>query len=63
MSISLVDYSLLHLNIYNFYFNTYYSIKNFGLRNRAIGSTVVHDSHNIIVLGTNDEYLCKINPI
>ncbi|UPA11533.1 adenine deaminase (plasmid) [Borrelia parkeri] len=34
-------------------------IKNFGLKNGAIGSTVAHDSHNIIVLGTSDEYLCK----
>ncbi|ANF34589.1 adenine deaminase (plasmid) [Borrelia turicatae] len=33
--------------------------KNFGLKNGAIGSTVAHDSHNIIVLGTSDEYLCK----
>ncbi|BDU63481.1 adenine deaminase (plasmid) [Candidatus Borrelia fainii] len=34
-------------------------IKNFGLKNGAIGSTVAHDSHNIIVLGTSDKYLCK----
>ncbi|AHH04323.1 Putative adenine deaminase (plasmid) [Borrelia nietonii YOR] len=34
-------------------------IKNFGLKNGAIGSTVAHDSHNIIVLGTSDEYLCR----
>ncbi|UPA19243.1 adenine deaminase [Borrelia puertoricensis] len=34
-------------------------IKNFGLKNGAIGSTVAHDSHNIIILGTSDEYLCK----
>ncbi|APR65401.1 adenine deaminase (plasmid) [Borrelia anserina Es] len=34
-------------------------IKNFSLKNGAIGSTIAHDSHNIIVLGTSDEYLCK----
>ncbi|WP_272873919.1 adenine deaminase C-terminal domain-containing protein, partial [Borreliella burgdorferi] len=35
-------------------------IKNFGIRNGAIGSTVAHDSHNIILVGSNDEYLCKV---
>ncbi|ACO38538.1 adenine deaminase (plasmid) [Borreliella burgdorferi 29805] len=34
-------------------------IKNFGIRKGAIGSTVAHDAHNIIVVGTSDEYLCK----
>lgn len=29
-------------------------IKNFGLKYGAIGSTVAHDSHNIVVVGTND---------
>lgn len=38
-------------------------IKNFGIRKGAIGSTVAHDSHNIIVVGTNDEYLCKTTNI
>ncbi|ACL35099.1 adenine deaminase [Borreliella garinii] len=38
-------------------------IKNFGIRKGAIGSTVAHDSHNIIVVGTNDEYLCKATNI
>jgi adenine deaminase len=30
-------------------------VKNFGLKKGAIGSSVAHDSHNIIVVGTNDE--------
>lgn len=30
-------------------------VKNFGLRDGAIASSVAHDSHNIIVVGTNDE--------
>jgi adenine deaminase len=29
-------------------------VKGFGLKNGAIASTVAHDSHNIIVVGTND---------
>lgn len=32
-------------------------IKNFGLKNGAIASSVAHDSHNIIVVGTSDEFL------
>ncbi|MCB0662047.1 MAG: adenine deaminase [Saprospiraceae bacterium] len=34
-------------------------IKGFGLKNGAIASTVGHDSHNIIAVGTDDESLCK----
>ncbi|MDR7854980.1 adenine deaminase [Tissierella sp.] len=30
-------------------------IENFEIKNGAIGSTVAHDSHNIIVIGDNDE--------
>ena len=33
-------------------------IHNFGLKHGAIASTVAHDSHNIIVVGTNDEAIC-----
>ncbi len=29
-------------------------VKGFGLKNGAIGSSIAHDSHNIIVVGTND---------
>ncbi|KAJ5067579.1 adenine deaminase [Anaeramoeba ignava] len=32
-------------------------IHNFGLKNCAIASSVAHDSHNIIVVGTSDELL------
>ena len=31
------------------------AIKGFGIRNGAIATTVAHDSHNIIVVGDNDE--------
>ena len=34
-------------------------IRNFGLKNGAIASSVAHDSHNIIVVGSSDEYLCE----
>lgn len=34
-------------------------IKNFGLRSAAIASTVAHDSHNIVAVGSDDEYLEK----
>jgi len=30
-------------------------VRGFGLKKGAIGSTVAHDSHNIIIVGTNDE--------
>ncbi|GAB2835422.1 adenine deaminase [Ferruginibacter profundus] len=34
-------------------------IKNFGLKQGAIASSVAHDSHNIVAVGTNDESLMK----
>ena len=34
-------------------------IKNFGLKKGAIASSVAHDSHNIIAVGTTDEELCN----
>ncbi|MCX8523835.1 adenine deaminase [Chryseobacterium formosus] len=34
-------------------------IKNIGLKNGAIASCVAHDCHNIVVVGTNDEDICK----
>ncbi len=34
-------------------------IKNFGLRSGAIASCVAHDCHNIVVVGANDEDICK----
>jgi adenine deaminase len=33
-------------------------INHFGFRKGAIASTVAHDSHNIIAVGTNDEDIC-----
>lgn len=34
-------------------------IRGFGLRRGAIASSVAHDSHNIIAVGTSDEALCR----
>ncbi|TXD84198.1 adenine deaminase [Subsaximicrobium wynnwilliamsii] len=34
-------------------------IKNFGLKEGAIASSVGHDSHNIVAVGVSDEMLCK----
>lgn len=34
-------------------------IKNIGLKNGAIASCVAHDCHNIVVVGTNDDDICK----
>ena len=33
--------------------------KGFGLKKGAIASSVAHDSHNIIAVGTNDDDICK----
>jgi adenine deaminase len=33
-------------------------IKNFGLKSGALASSVAHDSHNIVAVGTNDESIC-----
>lgn len=34
-------------------------IKNFGLKQGALASSVAHDSHNIVAVGTDDESICK----
>src|SRR4029079_9441033 len=34
-------------------------VKNFGFKQGAIASSVAHDSHNIIVVGADDESLCR----
>ena len=35
-------------------------IRNIGLKKGAIGSTVAHDSHNLVVVGTDDASICRI---
>jgi adenine deaminase len=34
-------------------------IKNFGLKQGALASTVAHDSHNIVAVGVDDESICE----
>ncbi|HMU45199.1 MAG TPA: adenine deaminase [Chitinophagaceae bacterium] len=34
-------------------------IKNFGIREGAIASSVAHDSHNIVAVGVDDEKICQ----
>jgi adenine deaminase len=34
-------------------------VKNFGLKDGAIASSVAHDSHNLIAVGTDDEAICR----
>ncbi len=35
-------------------------VRGFGLKKGAIGSTVAHDSHNLVVVGTNDQDMLKV---
>jgi adenine deaminase len=35
-------------------------LKNFGLQNAAVGSSVGHDAHNIVIAGTNEEDMKKV---
>lgn len=35
-------------------------IRGFGLKNGAMAATVAHDCHNIVAIGTSDEYLVKV---
>jgi len=35
-------------------------VQGFGLKKGAIGSTIAHDSHNLVIVGTNDQDMLKI---
>lgn len=53
---------ILKMTVVNRYQNSEPSIafiKNFGLKEGAIASSVGHDSHNIIAVGTTDEAICQ----
>lgn len=59
----LVDTSndILKMAVVNRYHDTKPAIafvKNFGLKKGAIASSVAHDCHNIVVVGTSDEEIC-----
>ena len=52
----------LKMTVVNRYENSKPSIafiKNFGIKEGAIASSVGHDSHNIIAIGVSDEAICK----
>ncbi|MDC9723107.1 MAG: adenine deaminase [Urechidicola sp.] len=60
--VSDVKKDVLKMTVVNRYQNTEPSIafiKNFGLQKGAIASSVAHDCHNIVVVGTSDEEICK----
>jgi adenine deaminase len=60
--VSNVDADVLKMTVVNRYNNQKPSIafiKNFGLKEGAIASSVGHDSHNIIAVGVSDEDICK----
>jgi len=60
--ISDVENDILKMTVVNRYQNSEPAIafiKNFGLKEGAIASSVGHDSHNIIAVGVSDEAICK----
>ncbi|HHH55176.1 MAG TPA: adenine deaminase [Bacteroidetes bacterium] len=59
--VSDVENDILKIVVINRYFEAKPGIsfvKGFGLKDGAIASSVAHDSHNIIVVGTNDKDIC-----
>ncbi len=60
--VSNTDSDILKMTVVNRYNNDQPAlafIKNFGLKEGAIASSVGHDSHNIIAVGVSDEMICK----
>ena len=60
--VSNVDTDVLKMTVVNRYNDQKPSIafiKNFGLKEGAIASSVGHDSHNIIAVGVSDKAICK----
>jgi adenine deaminase len=61
-AVSNVDDDILKIAVVNRYFDAPPAvafIKNFGLKQGAIASSVAHDSHNIVVVGVDDDSICK----
>lgn len=57
-----VERDILKIVVVNRYSNTPVAkafIKNFGLKQGAMASSVAHDSHNIVAVGVDDESICK----
>lgn len=60
--VSNIEKDILKMTVVNRYKNQKPAIafiKNFGLKEGAIASSVGHDSHNIIAIGVSDEAICK----
>ncbi|MFI1773273.1 adenine deaminase [Thalassobellus citreus] len=60
--VSNIEKDILKMTVVNRYNNddpAIAFIKNFGLKDGAIASSVGHDSHNIIAVGVSDEAICK----
>ncbi len=60
--VSDVENDVLKMTVVNRYQNqppAVAFIKNFGLNKGAIASSVAHDCHNIVAVGTSDEEICK----
>lgn len=60
--VSNIDKDILKMTVVNRYQNDIPAmafIKNFGLKQGAIASSVAHDCHNILAVGVNDELICK----
>jgi len=60
--LSNIEKDILKLVVYNRYEHVKPAvafIHQFGLKEGAIASTVAHDSHNIIAVGTNDTDICE----
>ena len=60
--VSNIEKDILKMTVVNRYQNQQPAIafiKNFGLKEGAIASSVGHDSHNIIAIGVSDEAICK----
>ncbi len=61
-AVSDIERDILKIAVVNRYENKSPSIgfiKNFGLKKGAMASSVAHDSHNIISVGTSDEMIAK----
>jgi len=60
--VSDVKRDILKIAVVNRYRNASVSVgfvKNFGLKNGAIASSVAHDSHNVVAVGVTDEAICR----
>ncbi len=56
-----VDNDILKIVVVNRYHNAPIAkgfIKNIGIKKGALASSVAHDSHNIVAVGTDDEHIC-----